>query len=284
MRKLPELGADCQGLDRNERVMMNREDLRALIELGRALWADPRESDLATVETLSAITLLDLTPDRALERAASALLERVRNRGLAADTRASLSVGAGDPFFRLYPEERMLLVSLHLGRWSYARLSRIFGISARQIEEMGWRARIELVSALPAANYPAGAPSRGSRCPEYDSKRPWTQRFLDEEIPSGRERIFLQNHLMACESCRGALARCRELYYAIDRVLPRLNQSGGDDGVLRSLEAIARRGSLLKSPTQRSFAETLEIFTRRPGVRWALSVLAALVIWRIFRR
>lgn len=269
-------------------TMMSREDLKALAEVGRALWADPRESQLATIETLSAITLLDLMPDRALERAAAALLERVTKRGFAADTYSSLAAGVGagtaSRFFGLYPEERMLLVSLHSGRWSYARMARIFKTTPERIEEMAWSARIALVSSAPGAPYPAGASQRGANCPEYDAKRPWTQRFLDEEIRSGSERVFLQNHLMACDSCRNALGRCREMYYAVDKLLPRLTEEANDAGVLRSLESLARQTSVLRSPSQRSFAETIEIFTRRPDVRWAIGFLGAMLAWRVLRR
>jgi hypothetical protein len=264
---------------------MNTDDLKILAEVGRALWMDPRQSQIATVETLSAVSLLDLTPERALERAAAALLERVTSRGMAANTRANLTagMGMGQPFFRLMPEERLLLVALHLGRWSYARLSRIFDETPELIEQKAWSARIQLAATEAVQAYPAGASTRGPNCPEYDAQRPWTQRFLDEEIATGRERIFLQNHLMVCKTCQQALKRCRDVYYAIDRLLPRLNEEAGDTQLLKHLEKISRRGLGLKTPVERTFVESLAIFLRRTDIRWVLAATVLLMVWRFFK-
>ena len=60
---------------------LHKEDLRALAEVGKALWLDPQQSRAATLETLGLVSLMDLTPDRAVEKAAAALLERVTSRG-----------------------------------------------------------------------------------------------------------------------------------------------------------------------------------------------------------
>jgi hypothetical protein len=266
---------------------MNKDDLKVLAEVGRALWVDPHESQIATIETLSAVTLLDLTPERALERAAKALLERVTSRGLAANTRSNLNAGAllgmGQPFFRLLPEERFFLVALHLGRWSYARLSRISGETPEQIEELAWGARLQLAASEQVMIYPAGASVRGTNCPEYNSKRPWTQRFLDEEMSTGRERVFLQNHLMACDSCRGALTRCREVYYSIDRLLPRLNEDSGDVQMIRNLEKISRSGLGIRKPMERTFLEGLAIFGSRRDIQLVLAAFGLLLIWSRFK-
>lgn len=271
-------------------AFIQKQDLKILVEMGRALWMDPRESQHATIETLSAVTLLDLTPDRALEKAAAALLERVKKRGGAANFRSNLEagLGIGQSFYRLLPEERFLLVALHMGRWSYARLSRVFGEPAEQIEAQAWSARLRLASNEQGVPYPAGAPVRGPHCPEYDPKRPWTQRFLDEEIVSGRERMFFQNHLMACSSCREALGRCRETYYAIEQRLPRRsseeNPEQKDDAqMLRSLETIARRGMVLRMPADRTLGESLAVFVRRRDVQFVLIAFGAIVAWKILR-
>jgi hypothetical protein len=251
---------------------MDQEDLRTLASVGRALWADTRESQLATIETLSAVTLLDLTPDRAVERAAVALLERVSRRGATAQW--------AQPFFRLEAEERLTLVALHQGRWSYARLGRVFGLTTEQVEALAWSARLQLASAIGTA-YPAGAPQRGPNCPEYDSQRPWTQRFLDDEVSSGRERLFLQNHLMACGSCRDALNRCRETYYALEASLPQLSEAAGDTRLLQNLKSVTRKGLGLKAPAERSFVESLEVFFRRRDVRWAMAIFTGVVAFKL---
>jgi hypothetical protein len=267
-------------------IGIQKEDLRVLAEMGHALWVDPRESQIATVETLSAVSLLDLSPERALERAAAALLERVTHRGVAANTLANLEAGQGmgQGFFRLMPEERFLLVALHLGRWSYARLGRVFGEESQKIEELAWSARLQLATAERVANYPSGASLHGPHCPEYDFKRPWTQRFLDEEVATGRERVFLQNHLMACDSCRQALTRCREFYYALEARLPRLSANDGIDRMIRDLEAVTLRGRKVKTPVELSFGETLAIFLRRTDVQLVLSAFVVLMALKISGR
>jgi hypothetical protein len=182
------------------------------------------------------------------------------------------------------PEERFLLAALHLGRWSCARLARIFGLPVEQIEALAWGARVRLISSQKGLPYPAGASTQGPNCPEYDSRRPWTQRFLDEEIASGRERLFFQNHLMACESCREALGRCRESYYAIERLLPRFSdEDRGDRQMLRSLEAIAKRSLALRLPADRTFAESLAVFVRRRDIQVVLGILGLTIVWGFFR-
>jgi hypothetical protein len=256
--------------------MMNTDDLRQLATVGRALWANPRESRVATIETLGAVSLMDLTPERALERAAAALLERVRSRGLAANTRANLGIErAAGPFFRLFPEERLLLVALHRARWSYARLARIFKVPVETIEEMAWGARISMT-------YAAGAPATGASCPQYDAKRPWTQKFLDDETV-GREKFFLQGHLVACASCSQALARCREMYYGIDREIPRMEDDAEDGAaILRDLSQMSRASHLIRSPGDRGFIESLQVFARRQDVRWALLICFILLAAQAF--
>jgi hypothetical protein len=130
--------------------------------------------------------------------------------------------------------------------------------------------------------YPAGSTILGPNCPEYDAHRPWTQRFLDDEIPPGRERIFFQNHLMACASCRDALSRCREAYYAIEKELPRVSPAeSGDASVLRLLQSISRQARGLARPIERTFLETLEVFIQRRDVQVALVFLGLLMAWRL---
>lgn len=269
--------------------MIEKHDLKTLAEMGKALWANPRESEVAMIETLSAVTLLDLTPERAVEKAAAALLERVTGTGGAVNFRANLAsqLGMTQPFFRLAAEERFLLIALHLGRWSYGRIARIFKITPEQVEIAAWSARLRFASlqiGMAGAQgfaYPTGAPQRGPNCPQYDSQRPWTQRFLDEENSTGRERVFFQNHLMACSSCREALHRCREAYYAIEGALPGIAETSGegeDARILRTLQAVTRQSLGIRLPVDRTFAETLEVFARRRDVQFTLAFLALVTL------
>lgn len=260
---------------------MTLEDLKTVAQIGRALWADPAQADPQTAETVSAVSLLHLTEERALERAAKALLDQASKRGMAAHTLDALKVGGSrieNPLYALFPQERFLLVALHSGRWSYARLARILSVSDQEIEETAWGIRLKL-SRL----NPIGSELRTPNCPEYDVRRPWTQRFLDEEIHEGRQRIFLQNHLMVCATCQRALSRCRDIYYAVDKLIPRLGSEGSDGELLFALKELTTESRGIKRPSERSFAESLRIFLRRPDARIALGALIAIVLFKILR-
>lgn len=257
-----------------------------LAEMGRALWADPAQADLIAAETLGATALLDLTEERALEKAALALLERATRDGMAGNLHANLGVaGKGhQPFFRLFPEERFLLVALHIGRWSYSRLAVVMGETQDRIEELAWKTRLHLVSLRGGTKssdlwlYPVGTKLSSPRCPEYDLRHPWTQRFLDEEMPSSAQRLFLQNHLMACSGCQLALNRCRDLYYAVDAMIPRLDSEGG---LIQNLASLCREGRTLRVPAERTFSESLAIFFSREEIRWFLAIVLALFVFKV---
>lgn len=249
------------------------EDLRLVAQIGRSLWADPTRAEPVTVETVSAVSLQELTPERALEKAARAMLERAEREGMAENTLANLSADPVlTPFFRLSPKERLVLTALHIGRWSYARAARVAGMTLPELEEAAWAVRLRLGSRR---DYPVGGGPSTPNCPEYDSRRPWTQRFLDEEFESGRERIFLQNHLMACGSCRRALAHARDLYYGVDSIVPRL------DGTrfIESLHDVLRQKDGVRPGADMTWARSVEIFFGRSRLnRVLLAVLSFLVV------
>lgn len=255
---------------------MKQHELRTFAHLGSALWADPSRSRGIALETMAAATLLDVAEEARLDRAARALLERAFREGMAGNTQANLMVAGTEAnrFFRLPLESRFVLAALHGGRWSYARLARILEETPEQIEERAWTARVEL-----AVIYPAGAKARTSSCPEYIPHRPWTQRFLDEEIGSTRERLFLQNHLMACDSCREALNRCRNLYYSIEAMLP--GAQGGAEQVQLELERICGTGRSLQNRIYVTFEQSLTPFLRRSDIRAALAIGAGLLLWKL---
>lgn len=252
---------------------IDREDLQTFSKIGKALWVDPEYSEKFTSETLAAVTLLDLTSDRALEKASSALLDCAKRRGGASNAWVN-SHFLSQSFFRLSPEERFVLVGLHSGRWSYARLSRILGMSSEEVQELSWQARLQMSSV---GAYPAGPGATSFNCPEYNPRHPWTQRFLDEEFSSKREVFFLQNHLLVCSSCERTLARCRDIYFKVDKEISQITE---DSDFMRSLERIASQSSLQKYPSERSFKESLAIFIRRPEAK--LMILALLVLF-LFR-
>ena len=265
--------------------IMRTEDLKTLAEIGRAIWTDPTFSERTTVETVAAVTLLHLPPERTVERAASVLLDRATRESHAGHLRKNFN-SVTDPFFRLSADQRFLLVALHLGRWSYARLARILEEEIEKVEELAWTARVELIaqaSTLKGSKvpYPAGAGVMGRNCPEYRADRPWTQRFLDEEIHSGNHRLFLQNHLMACDSCRNALSRCREVYFAVEAMIPKL-ETGSASSFVESLGALCTKSQQIRNGSDRTFLRSLGIFVQRIDVQIALAIMIFALVIKVF--
>jgi hypothetical protein len=266
-------------------MAIRSEDLKTISQLGSALWSDPVYSYQTTLDTLAAISLLDLPPERALERAATALLGRARQSSSPISFELSNQLTS-----KLSQEKRFLLVALHFGRWSYDRLSRILDRSVEEVQEEAWNARLEFCSHI---LYPSAPSRQGIHCPEYNSSRPWTQKFLDDEITVVREKLFLQNHLMACRSCSEGLARCRKLYYQIEKemnfALGRSN-SDSDDAALQlkaqvtQMKAVIRQGVLHKHRSQLSFLESLKIFLGKQDVWWLSLAMTAFLGVQIFRQ
>lgn len=255
---------------------MNTEDLRALSHLGHALWVEPGRLERAALETLTAVSLLDLPSEKLVERASSALLERASRDGAAVNATA-----LGTPFFRLLPEERLILAALHLGHWSYARISRILDRSEETVARAAWSARVRLATSKGSIPIPGG--SNGPQCPEFDPQMPWTQRFLDEEI-TPRERLFLQNHLMACAMCRKSLALSRDLYYSVDAMLPRVVSPAEEEAWVKRLALVLRKTESAKRGRSNSFSSVfarslVELFARK-DVLVALAILLALFAYR----
>ena len=252
---------------------MLTEDLKALSQIGQALWAEPERSERAALETLAAVSTLMLEPDRMAERTGLALLQRAMKEGNAVS-----GSSIQNPFFRLSPEERLVLSALHLGRWSYERIGRVLGKSPDEVAQAAWSARLELICApgvgIPLA-HPAGSGSRQIDCPEFNPSRPWTQSFLDEEM-NGRQRIFLQNHLVACNGCRQALVRARAVYFAAQSMVPRATQ---EEKRVREFTRAIRITRAVKDPLQMSFLESILGFLGRAEVWLMISGFVIFLIW-----
>lgn len=280
-------------LTRAEPAPLRPTDLPALARLGQALWAGSGRSLSLTVETISAIALRE---DADFERAARALLTRAERELVVGGDRLEAV-----PFFRLSAPERFLLVALHsspLGRWSYARAQRVFGSGEgdggrRALETHLWNARMRLaelsVGTGAMKNYPVGGGGRSSHCPDYDPRRPWAQRFLDDEI-TGTERAFLQNHLMACDGCRRALHAAKDIYYTVDREIARAEQPTArcslrtDEAVVPALEQVLRESRILRNPSTVGFLPSLIRFVRRDDMRFAAVAFVLFVLWAVFHR
>ena len=249
---------------------MKSHDYQVLTGLGTALWAAPDEAEFKARETIGTVTLLHLPEDRTVDRAARAMLERATRDGHRATAH-----GIQSAFYRLSPEERFLLSALHIGRWSFARLARILGRGTDEVSQLAWIARLKL--APPGVAYPYASRS-GKNCPPYDPIQPWTQRFLDEEMPV-RDRLFLQNHLMACEACRATLARCRNLYFAVEKTLPKSDPDTDWDRALSEFRSEAL-GAI--RPIERTIRESLVIFIGRRDVQVAIGIGFFLVCHHIW--
>jgi hypothetical protein len=214
-----------------------------------------------------------------LEKASSALLDLALRQGMASSTRDALGNGKFSPFFKLLPEERFVLVALHLGRWSYDRVARVVGSQSEVVEALAWRARSQI--AVSQGLTPFGAKLASANCPEYDLNRPWTQRFMDEEMGGGREGVFLKNHLMACDSCRNSLARCRDIYFTVERLLPRISE---DDGILKVLARVSDEGKKFRSSEAITFKDSVMAFVNQPKVQFLVAVTLAAIVYRFTRR
>lgn len=261
---------------------MERDDLESIRIVGRALWADEERCDEVTREALTTIAILQpgLTEERQLEKVSAVLLARAIQDGVSAGAR-----GIHLPFFRLTPEERLILNALHSGRWSYVSLSRVLGESVDTIQQRAWAARRHLASQpeLRGARGPVRSPISlplSPRCPEDRPDAPWMQRFLDEEC--GRtEMIFLQNHLMACPRCRDLLMEAKSIYYAIESAIPAESQQGEE--WTRSWQEVLARSLKLRDPSRQGFWDAFQVFLARGEVRVALGAFLIAWLWNHFK-
>ena len=195
---------------------MHASDVRILTRLGRSVWMNTEDWERSTLEVMTAVSLLGISQDQSAERAGRLLLERARESELDPGVAHERDLWMS-PFYRLPVDQRFVLAGLHGARWSYSRLGRILGCSVEDVEKLAWNARIHL--NIPSL-FPTVLGKVGASCPEFDPLRPWTQRFLDDEIASKRDQLFLQNHLMACASCQRTLDQSRVTYYEAEKRVP----------------------------------------------------------------
>lgn len=257
---------------------MDQKQLTQLVALSHAFWPDASMRARVTAETVSAVSVLGLETGRQLERSASLLFHRSERDGPGAIAEAAVR-----PYYRLLASERFILLALHRSRWSYSRIGRVLGIDPGEVEATAWAARLHLISQPGRTMYlphPTGSRISGERCPEYDVRRPWTQRFMDEEL-EGRERAFLQSHSLACEPCRTALSRARAVYFAAEAELPRWTDL--DDQCVRELCSLLRATHAFRRPADRTFLESVRLYLRRPEARLSVLVVVATSIWLFTR-
>lgn len=250
--------------------------------MGKALWADSNQRDSITLNAFSSISLLELSEDESLEQTARCLLENARRTTAAASRLREMQQvePAYRAFYSLHPDERFLLALLHLEHWNYAKVAHFFGITLEGLEVMAWRIRIQVSSKYPLAS-PMDTPS----CPEFDVRRPWTQRFLDDEYSNGTEKVFLQNHLMICDGCRRALQSCREVYYAVDAAIPRnLDQDENTRKLISNLQRVRVESRFLIKKSKEKLLgkrKSLASFLMRPDIL-IVTLGVTYLIWLMF--
>jgi hypothetical protein len=269
---------------------MLKKDIRFLSELGYSLWDDPESAHGLVRDTVSVIALAEKDSLIASEKAVRALLAQAEKRGMVVQPRMAqplLQPGAlatQDPllaFQYLFAEERVILLALHSGKWSYERTARAIGETIDSLQSLAWSARVHLAFNQ---RYPAGSKPISASCPEYDSRKPWTQKYLDDEY-RGEEKLFLSNHLIGCSSCREALMRAKEVFFQVEAMVADVSRMASikaeRSGLALELGHWIDQGQRFRTPsppTKREIA--LHFFTR-----WDVALVCLLwVFWAFFRK
>lgn len=250
-------------------MAFQRQDLQLVSNLGQSLWAEPEQSRTITRETVSAVTVLDTNPERAAEKAAQALLERANRHGMYA------RVPTG--FNALFPEERFILLALHQGHWSYERIARVVSESVDMVQQLAWNARVYLA----LSRYPSAPKQSSPNCPDYNPQRPWTQRFLDEEL-EGREKVFLQSHLTGCRECREALVRAKDVYYRVQKQMDLQETRLAQPGLTAQLQTLVEEGRKIRSgAVDSSVSGAMRSLFARTDVRLVLLAWTVVLVWKL---
>lgn len=251
---------------------MRTENLKALAQIGSALWMKPGLSQQKVSEALSLVCLQDITEERRLSKVVRALLERASADGVRVNAE-----GVGRPFYRLLPEERLILSALHYGRWSTKRLAEALSLTEERVAEIAWASRLHLASSPRRTLYvPHANGSGGPSCPEYHPARPWTQKFLDEEM-TPRQRHFIERHALSCRLCRQSLQSARAIYYAAQMMIPQM-EAEMEERALRGLADAVKQTEVLKNYRRPSFLRGLAIFFNRGDVVIVTVVLMLMVV------
>jgi hypothetical protein len=255
---------------------LEKSTIRSLTRISRSLWGDLEKSIVIGADTLSSVCLLRLDEERTLERASKMMIER-------AEKSTPRLLALQHPFYRLAPVERFLLTALHVENWNYSKIARTLGIEEKLVEPWAYATRIklgfqEMDSGL---QYPHGPASLGPSCPAYDPGQPWTQRMLDDELGK-RERMFLQNHLIACEKCRKSLDLARKLFFKIDGVIPVKDSPAETESASERIYRFWKDGESAFRPVKTTLKESLVVFFNQTSVQITLfAVLLMLMVQRL---
>lgn len=253
---------------------MDKDAIKSLTRISRSLWGDLERSVAMSEDTLTSVSLLQLSDERTLERASKVMIER-------AERNPPRLLALQHPFYRLAPVERFLLTALHIEKWSYQKIARVLSIETNLIEPWAWAARLKFCyQELEASvEYPRGPTSLGPVCPEYNISAPWTQRLLDDELGK-RERLFIQNHVMACDRCRKALDLSRRMFFKIEGVIPVKDAAMETELATNRIYETWKSGESAFRPIKTTLAESLLKFVNQPKIQFTLAgVTAFLFYW-----
>jgi hypothetical protein len=256
---------------------VNKDDIKSLTRIGRSLWGDTLRSVAMSEDTLTSVSLLNLSDVHTIERASRVMIER-------AEKNPPNLLKLNHPFFRMAPIERFLLTALHLEKWSYDRVARTLGIEAELIPTWAWATRLKYCfQELEAdVDYPHGPASLGPVCPEYNPSAPWSQKFLDDELGK-RERLFLQNHLMACDRCRKTLELTRKTFFKIESLIPVKEVSQTIEESNEQLFETWKAGLSTFRPITVKTSESLAKFIAQPHIQLVMAGLLMFIFYWITR-
>ena len=266
---------------KKESTDLDIDSIRSISRISRSLWGEYGKALLISSDTLTSVGLLKLDDQETLERTTKALVERAENN-------PPRLLSLQHPFFRLAPIERFLLTALHLEHWSYSRIARVLGVEARLVAPWAWATRMKLcfqeTSHSGDLEYPKGPTSLGPACPEFDISEPWTQRLLDDECGK-RERLFLQSHLMACDTCRKSLDATRKMVFRVESMIPVKEAARETEAAAEELSRIWQEGESSYRPLKTTFKQSLNSYFNRTSVQYALIILIGasfLLLKRLF--
>lgn len=237
---------------------------------------DSSDFFFVTRNLVSTTALMDLNGDQIFEKVVLQLLDQSQKHS-ANRTTAALN----HPFYRLLPIQRFALMGRHLEGWSYTKLGTLLNLPSYDIEKILWQTRVEL-GTYRSSDISIGSSLCTFQCPEYNIQRPWTQRFLDEQLRA-QDRVFLQGHLLQCESCRQTLESARKIYYLAQSEIPTFECSENHLQML-SERWNAIREARVHQPlsVQKTWIPSLRTFFARKDVQVLTALGTALVIGLIF--
>ncbi len=246
--------------------------MQSLTRFSRSLWGDFGRSIEMSADTLTSVSLLNLSTEHTIERAAKAMIER-------AERNPPPILKLNHPFFRMVPLERFLLTALHVEKWNYQRIARTLGIEVALIESWAWATRLKFIFQelkLPL-EYPHGPGTLGPVCPEFNLSAPWTQRMLDDQLGK-RERMFLQNHVMGCDRCRKVLDQTQRLFFKIESLIPVQDTSPEVDAALDHLMQTWDNQLVTRRPIFMTFEQSMIAFLKQPKAQLALGGLFLMIL------